>query len=187
MSYFRQHPPHYTTPVSTISVEDCREIILLALREDAPKGDVTSEAIFSNSKEGKAYIQAQEDGCLCGLAVLPVLLQLAQEHRVGTVHLQTKDKFYDGASIRSGDRLVELSGNFTALLRLERVILNFLQYLSGIASKTAQAVKEAKDKLIILDTRKTLPGYRRLAKYAVYCGGGANHRIHLSDMAMIKE
>lgn len=83
--------------------------------------------------------------------------------------------------------LARIRGPVVDLLRLERIILNFLQYLSGISTVVRAAVDRAGAEIAVLDTRKTLPGYRRLAKYAVYCGGGTNHRINLSDMAMIKD
>ncbi len=177
--------PHYTSPVHSLCLQDCEQLILLALQEDAPNGDITSEAILDVSKQGKACIVAQEDGRLCGLAILPFLFDLA--HQCGCSQIDFHTNYSDGCRIHRGDKVLSLSGSLLSLLRLERVILNFLQYLSGIASHTANVVQKAGDDIVVLDTRKTLPGFRRLAKYAVYCGSATNHRIHLSDMAMIKD
>ena len=177
--------PHYTRPISSITRKDCEQLISLALAEDAPAGDITSEAIFSPTAKGKAQIIAKQDGIICGLSLIPILLEIDREQGRGAITFTSN--YIDGQEIKTKDVVAQLSGNLLSLLRLERVILNFLQYLSGISSKTAQAVQCAGQKAFVIDTRKTLPGFRHLAKYAVYCGGGTNHRIHLSDMVMIKD
>lgn len=177
--------PHYTTPVSEIERSDCETLIRLALDEDAPAGDVTSESIFSETEQGRARIAARENGVLCGAKVVAILLDIDAERSGARVDLHLR--LNDGDAFQPGDNLLELRGPLRALLRLERPILNFLQYLSGISTVVAAAVAQAGPDIAVLDTRKTLPGYRRLAKYAVYCGGGTNHRISLSDMAMIKD
>lgn len=177
--------PHYTVPVSEIERNDCETLIRLALAEDAPAGDVTSESIFSETERGFARVSARESGVLCGAKVVAILLDIDAELSGARVDLHMR--LNDGDSFGPGDSLLELSGPLRVLLRLERPILNFLQYLSGISTVVAAAVAQAGPDIAVLDTRKTLPGYRRLAKYAVYCGGGANHRISLSDMAMIKD
>ena len=177
--------PHYTVPVTTIETKDCAELILLALKEDAPGGDLSSEALIGPKEEGQAHILAKEDGLICGLSLLPILFQLGEEYH--RTHISHETKFKDGEKIRKGDIVVKLKGSLRGLLALERVILNFLQYLSGISSQVSRVVEAAGSEIVVLDTRKTLPAFRRLAKYAVYCGGGTNHRIHLSDMVMLKE
>ncbi len=177
--------PHYTTPVSEIERSDCETLIRLALEEDSPTGDVTSESIFSESERGFARVSARESGVLCGAKVIAILLDIDAQQSGARVDLHMR--LQDGASFGPGETLLELRGPLRNLLRLERPILNFLQYLSGISTVVAAAVAQAGPDIAVLDTRKTLPGYRRLAKYAVYCGGGANHRISLSDMAMIKD
>ncbi len=177
--------PHYTQPVSSLSRKDCEALIALALSEDAPAGDPSSDALFSPDEQGEAYISAQEDGLICGLALLPFLLEAEQKSKGSVLHYHSD--FHDGHVVKKEDKIASLSGSILSLLRLERVILNFLQYLSGIASQTARVIEIAGPHIVILDTRKTLPAFRRLAKYAVYCGGGTNHRISLSDMLMLKD
>ena len=176
---------HYTRPVSELKRKDCETLIKLALEEDAPNGDPTSESIFHETDRGKARIIAKESGILCGMPVVEIVLEIFMELTGKTVAL--RPVFRDSLMFQSGDVLCEIEGHLTSLLRLERIILNFMQYLSGISTVTARAVEAVPDDIIILDTRKTLPGYRKLAKYAVFCGGGSNHRINLSDMALIKD
>ncbi|MDH5654405.1 MAG: carboxylating nicotinate-nucleotide diphosphorylase [Spirochaetia bacterium] len=176
---------HYTQPVSEIHLKDCETLIRLALEEDAPAGDPTSESIFSEIDRGTARAVAKESGILCGMPLVEFILEIFLQITGKTVAF--RPIYRDALSFNSGDTLFELEGSYISLLRLERVILNFVQYLSGISTVTAEALKSAPDNVIVLDTRKTLPGYRKLAKYAVFCGGGSNHRIHLSDMAMIKD
>lgn len=176
---------HYTAPVSDITRKDCEILINLALDEDSPHGDPTSESVFSEIETGRACIKAKESGILCGLPVVSSLLSIYREKHGQA--LSMKPIFRDGLSFEKGDRLFILEGNLRSLLRLERIVLNFVQYLSGISTTVNNAVKQAPENVYVLDTRKTLPGYRKLAKYAVCCGGGSNHRISLSDMAMIKD
>ena len=178
--------PHYTRPVASIEAQDCAQLILLALEEDAPQGDPSSEAITEDiHTQGQAYVLAKEEGLICGLSLLPTLFQLEKE-RQGNL-ISYRSGFQDGQKIKKGDIVLKMKGSLRSILRLERVILNFLQYLSGISTQVNKLVKAAGSGIVILDTRKTLPGFRRLAKYAVYYGGGTNHRIHLSDMAMLKD
>lgn len=178
--------PHYTHPVRSLSAADCEPLVRLALAEDTPDGDPTSEAIFPATERCSARIVAREAGVLCGLPLMQSLCTVYAE-TTGTEAPDIRPRRTDGETFDKGDVLLELSGTLRAILRLERPMLNFLQYLSGISTTTAAAVSRAGADIAVLDTRKTLPGYRRLAKYAVYCGGGTNHRIHLSDMAMIKD
>ena len=175
---------HYTAPVSKVNRTDCEQLVRLALAEDMPAGDPTSEAIFGPGVQGRARVVARESGLLCGMPVVAVLLDLHAEQSGRRIALQA---IPDGSLFEPGSVLAELSGGLRDLLSLERTVLNFLQYLSGIATTVRKAVQLAADDIAVLDTRKTIPGYRRLAKYAVYCGGGTNHRINLSEMAMIKD
>ncbi|MCB1174657.1 MAG: carboxylating nicotinate-nucleotide diphosphorylase [Leptospiraceae bacterium] len=176
---------HYTQPVSQVTRADCQELLQMALAEDAPAGDPAAEALFDPTVISRARLVSREKGVAAGLAVLPFLFELWHTQSGRGVQYQMHCK--DGAEFGPGSVLAELQAATVDLLRLERIILNMLQYLSGIASVTATTVALAGDQIAILDTRKTLPGYRRLAKYAVFCGGGSNHRISLSDMAMIKD
>lgn len=176
---------HYTNPISHVTRKNCEQLIKMALAEDAPQGDPTSEAIFSPDQNTTARIISRESGVLCGMAVLEHLIAIyTADYGAG---VEFHPEVQDGVEFHPGQVLGKIRGALRDVLRLERIMLNFLQYLSGIASTTAKAVQAAGSDIAILDTRKTLPGYRILAKYAVYCGGGTNHRIHLSDMAMIKD
>lgn len=179
---------HYTKPISSITREDVETLILLAIKEDAPMGDVTSESIFERTEIAKALLLAKTDGVFCGRKITEILLEIYNESE--NYHIEILNSLQDGEFFKNKENLMELKGELPGLLRIERVLLNFVQYLSGISTLTYQTVKKAKEinsDIYILDTRKTIPGYRKLAKYAVYCGGGSNHRIHLSDMAMIKD
>ncbi|MEQ9362730.1 MAG: carboxylating nicotinate-nucleotide diphosphorylase [Leptospirales bacterium] len=185
--------PHYTSPVRNIIRADCESLLRLALQEDAPPGwpvaDPTTEAIFAATERATARLIPREAGVLCGVPVIRILNEIYAETVGGEepAPLRIEALKADGDAFAPGDVLLRIEGPLRALLRLERPILNILQYLSGIATTTAETVALAGPEIAVLDTRKTLPGYRRLAKYAVYCGGGTNHRIHLSDMAMIKD
>ena len=152
----------------------------LALKEDAPAGDITSESIFGKDETCQARLVSRENGILCGSDVFSVLQELC-DHQFSMVLLVA-----EGDSFLPGDVVAEISGNLQTILKIERPLLNFLQYLSGIATQTMQIVKKYPE-LKILDTRKTIPGYRNFVKYAVYTGGGWNHRLNLSDMAMLKD
>ncbi|MCB1140401.1 MAG: carboxylating nicotinate-nucleotide diphosphorylase [Leptospiraceae bacterium] len=176
---------HYTNPVSSLTLKDCQALLDLAILEDAPEGDPTSESIFDESQRASAHLIPREEGIFCAKSVSELLVQRFQTLTGYSIHLQSD--LEDGKAFQAGQRLMTMQGSLRGILRLERPFLNFAQYLSGIATTVNRAVQEAGEGIEILDTRKTLPGYRRLAKYAVYCGGGTNHRIHLSDMAMIKD
>ncbi len=177
--------PHYTHPVKELRREDVEQLIRLAIAEDAPEGDVTSESIFDRKETAFAAIVSRENGVFCGMAISRALFEIF--HEMTGYDLMIVQSLRDGYRFQAGDTLLSIEGSLPGILRIERPLLNFLQYLSGIASTTAAVVEKAGPGIAILDTRKTLPGYRRAAKYAVYCGGGTNHRIHLSDMAMIKD
>ncbi|XDD41797.1 carboxylating nicotinate-nucleotide diphosphorylase [Leptospira sp. WS60.C2] len=170
----------YTTPVTNISEKDFDALVELALEEDLPAGDITTDTLFSKEETCHAILLAKEEGVLCGLSVIPCLIQKTQAKVTWTKILE------DGATITKGTVIGELEGSLASILKMERILLNFIQYLSGIATNAHRVSKEFPN-LLILDTRKTLPGYRKLAKYAVYTGGGANHRLNLSEMAMLKD
>ncbi len=155
-------------------------LIALAVEEDLAQGDVTSAACVAAKTRATARIVAREELVLCGAPLLPrVLAAIAPE---ATIRL----KVQDGARLKAGALVAELSGPARGLLAAERLLLNFLMHLSGIASLTAD-VRKAHPQINILDTRKTRPGLRLLEKYAVACGGGGNHRLSLSDGVLIKD
>jgi nicotinate-nucleotide pyrophosphorylase (carboxylating) len=170
----------YTSPVHQIFPEDFSQLLDIAIQEDCPTVDITTESIFQKGEIGKAHLNSRENGILCGIS----LLEAVSDRFPNEFSFQTYCN--DGNELTKGMKIAELTGSLIVLLRMERIVLNFLQYLSGIASTTNSLVKKYPN-LMILDTRKTLPGYRKLVKYAVYTGGGANHRLNLSDMGLIKD
>jgi len=157
-------------------------IIDVALAEDISHGDVTSEALIPPGLHGKASILVKAEGILAGNEVAKgVFLRVDPSLNVEVL-------IKDGAKVKPGDIIATVSGRVISILKAERVALNFLQRLSGIASQTAQYVaKTHRFAARIVDTRKTTPGLRLLEKYAVRMGGGQNHRLHLGDFILIKD
>ena len=162
--------------------EQVDHIISLALAEDIGHGDVTSEILIPSQLQGKASILAKAEGVVAGGEVAKkVFLRVDPSLRV-------KVLIKDGAKVKSGDIVATITGRVASILKAERVALNFLQRLSGIASQTAQYIaKTGGLDVKITDTRKTTPGLRLLEKYAVRMGGGQNHRFHLGDGILIKD
>lgn len=157
-------------------------IIELALLEDVSSGDLATGAIVPTSKLGQARLVAKADGVVSGLWVAERVFQRMDVDSV------TRRAVADGDTVRAGDTIAEVSGSYSALLTGERVALNFLQRMSGIATMTRAFVARLEGTHCrVLDTRKTAPGQRVFDKRAVRDGGGANHRMGLYDMAMIKD
>lgn len=157
-------------------------LIDLALEEDAGLGDVTSRAIFSAQHRSRAFIDAKQELIVCGLGIATRVFA-----RVDPA-LKAKPLVPDGARVKTGARVLDVSGPTATLLTAERTALNFVQRLSGIATlarKFADAV--AGTGVRIVDTRKTTPGWRALEKYAVRCGGCFNHRSSLGEHVLIKD
>lgn len=152
------------------------------IKEDAPQGDITSKAIFSRAKKrAHAAFLAKEDLVVCGISSIKNILRQKFSHIKFQVLKQ------DGSAIKKGTVIGRLTGPITEILMAERLCLNLLQRLSGIATLTAAFVKLAKKNPIqIMDTRKTTPGLRYEEKQAVKDGGGVNHRMNLSDHYLIK-
>ena len=162
--------------------EQIDRIIDLALAEDLGHGDITTEVLIPPDLKGKASILVQEKGILAGIAVA-----LKVFHRVDPF-LKTEVLLKDGTAVKPGDIAATISGTIDSILKAERIALNFLQRLSGIATRTAEYVTETSDQsAAITDTRKTTPGLRVLEKQAVFAGGGKNHRLHLGDGILIKD
>lgn len=158
------------------------EIILRALKEDMPMGDITTDSTISEDSVSKARLIAKENGVLSGITVAIRVFKLMDSNIVYNT------TFKDGDKIKKGDILLELEGNTRALLKAERTALNLLQRMSGIATRTNGMFELIKDyPAKIVDTRKTAPGLRYLDKYAVRSGGGQNHRYCLSDGVLIKD
>jgi nicotinate-nucleotide pyrophosphorylase (carboxylating) len=157
-------------------------IIDIALAEDTGHGDITSEALIPHDFLGKAELLVKEKGVLAGIETAGRAF-----HRVDP-SLTVDILIHDGTSIEEGDIVGTITGSIISMLKAERVALNFLQRLSGIATLTARYVEEVSGlHSKILDTRKTTPGLRALEKYAVRMGGGYNHRMHLGDSVLIKD
>ena len=162
--------------------KDIMPIIARALAEDVGDGDVTTKWTVPFAKRADAAIIAKADGVIAGLDVARWVFEAIDEAIAFAARVK------DGDRVGAGDVLVEVSGSARGLLTGERVALNFLQRMSGIATMTAQFVEAVQGtNAQILDTRKTAPGLRVLDKYAVVTGGGANHRAGLYDMVLIKE
>ena len=152
-----------------------------ALAEDAHAGDLTSKATIGENHRSTATFNARKTGTIAGTLVAAAVLE-----ECGLNNYEIKVN--DGTSVEAGTTLIRVEGNTRAILLAERTALNFLSHLSGIASLTSSWVKEvAGTKAKVRDTRKTTPGMRELEKYAVRMGGGANHRMTLSDGALIKD
>jgi nicotinate-nucleotide pyrophosphorylase (carboxylating) len=158
------------------------EAIDRALAEDLGKGDVTTEALIPNDQQGRGFIVARKEGILAGINIAKQVF-----HRVDP-ELKVELLIADGARVKPGSRIATVSGSIASIIKGERVALNFLQRLSGIASETNCYVEMVKGLPVrIMDTRKTTPGLRWLEKYAVRAGGGENHRMDLADGILIKD
>jgi nicotinate-nucleotide pyrophosphorylase (carboxylating) len=166
----------------SLDLDKVREIVRTALDEDIGSGDVTTRMTIAEEIIAEAVILAQESGVVAGIPVVELTFQAISGE------VQVKRRRQDGQRVDGDDVILQLRGPARAILTAERVALNFLQRLSGIATQTArfvQAVEGTGAK--ILDTRKTTPGLRFLEKYAVRVGGGHNHRMGLYDMVLIKD
>jgi nicotinate-nucleotide pyrophosphorylase (carboxylating) len=158
------------------------DLIRAALKEDMPKGDLTTESLALLPRMGKARLIAKEDIILSGTGPFEqVILALDSNARLLW-------QFEEGDLILKNQNICTINGDLIQVLKAERIALNFLGHLSGISTYTrcfVQKISHTKTK--ILDTRKTLPGYRELEKRAVVHGGGENHRLNLSDAILIKD
>lgn len=158
------------------------DLIKAAIKEDMPNGDVTTDSLGLTPKPGKAALKAKEDIVLSGLLPFETTVSMLEPN------VKIKWHFEEGQRILKGQNICSLEGDLIQILKAERVALNFLGHLSGIATHTRRFVDAvAGTKTRILDTRKTLPGYRDLEKKAVVHGGGLNHRMNLSTAILIKD
>ena len=158
------------------------DMILRALKEDMPLGDITTDNIIDEDDVSVARFIAKADGVLAGMYVAQRTFELLDEN------VKFKAFFKDGDRVSKGDVIATIEGKTACLLKSERTALNYLQKLSGIATDTAHYVELIKDyDCKVADTRKTTPGMRFIEKYAVQCGGGSNHRYSLSDGVLIKD
>lgn len=155
-------------------------LVRIALAEDGP--DLTAQGLFKDDDTAQAQIIAKQKTVVAGLPLIPLILEFGETEC--QVHLNVDD----GDTVSEGTMVAAIQGPATQLLKAERVIMNFLCRLSGIANLTAQYVAELSGtKTRLLDTRKTTPGLRYPEKYAVLAGGGTNHRMNLTEMLMLKD
>ena len=168
--------------METLNADEVRRAVQAALAEDIGPGDATTLATVPSEAQASAVMVARETLTVAGLA-------FAQAAFIGLSPAVTLDpSMRDGQCAAAGSNLLRISGPARALLTAERVALNFVQRLSGVATLTARFVEAIRGtRAQILDTRKTTPGWRRFEKYAVACGGGRNHRFGLFDLILIKD
>jgi nicotinate-nucleotide pyrophosphorylase (carboxylating) len=165
-----------------LDIKQVRPLIHMAREEDLGSGDVTTNLLFQDGTRAKTVIVSREEIVVAGLPVVEEILRQYDGRLQMTAH------FRDGQSAHVGSKLATIEGPLRSMLSAERVMLNFLQRLSGIATTTSRYVRAVKGtRAKIYDTRKTLPGWRLLEKYAVRCGGGHNHRLGLYDGILIKD
>ena len=191
----RRPSPRTITPLSTPAIlggmgllrfpyhqDELRNLVRTALDEDEAFNDLTTIATVVSDRHARGQLVARAEGVLCGVPLAVEAFRQLDPKVTIRVDLE------DGAKLRKGSNILYLSGHARALLAAERVALNFMQRLSGIATLTARYVDAVKGtKAKILDTRKTTPGWRLLEKYAVRAGGGTNHRLNLSAAVLIKD
>jgi len=157
-------------------------LINLAIKEDLGEGDHTSLACVPRNKKGKAKLFAKDNGTIAGVELGIFIFKTLDESAEISIYKQ------DGEKVKTGDTILVIEGNEQLLLQAERLVLNFMQRMSGIATFTNRFNQELKGlNTQLLDTRKTTPGLRKIEKWAVRIGGGTNHRMGLYDMIMLKE
>ena len=172
----------HPVPVEPLRDDEVRQAVRQALTEDVGAGDVTTAATVPEDASATALMRAREPLVVAGLALAEAAFRELSEKVRLSRHVA------DGEQVDGGKILLRISGPARALLTAERVALNFVQRLSGVATAAAQFVQAVRGTPAqILDTRKTTPGWRRLEKYAVTCGGAVNHRAGLYDMVLIKD
>ena len=160
-----------------------KELIKLAFEEDLDKiGDITTNSIIPANQEGKAILKTKENGVVSGIGIFKDCFEYIDSS------VEVDFSIGDGDKVSFGDVIATMNGKLNSILKAERTALNFIQRSSGISTLTSKFVEKLDGtKTKILDTRKTLPGFRLLDKYAVKMGGGKNHRIGLYDMFLIKD
>ena len=158
------------------------ELIKMALREDISSEDVSTNAVMPEAKAGEVELICKQDGIICGMDVYERVFKILDDSTVVEKYVK------DGDEVKKGQLMAKVNGDIRVLLSGERVALNYLQRMSGIATYTHEvaALLEG-SKTVLLDTRKTTPNMRIFEKYAVKCGGGQNHRYNLSDGVLLKD
>jgi nicotinate-nucleotide pyrophosphorylase (carboxylating) len=169
-------------------------VVEAALAEDKATNDITTALVIDRAQRASATILVREDSVICGLGVISAVFDAyanmqnrAGQKPFGRYDVISHPEIFDGVRVRKGQTVAVIRHNAAAILSCERVILNLMQRMSGIATLTHEFVQQVKGtRAKVLDTRKTIPGLRLLDKYAVTCGGGANHRLDLQDGIMLK-
>jgi len=165
-----------------ITLEILEKTVQDAIREDIGEGDHSTLAVIPESISGKAFLLAKENGIIAGLTLADIIYEKFNKDIIVDFF------FEDGESIKKGDIIFEVKGKARDILSSERMVLNFIQRMSGIATYTRKLVNLIDDLPVrLLDTRKTTPNFRLFEKWAVLIGGGSNHRIGLFDMIMLKD
>ena len=171
-----------TAPELTLDEAELRRLAESALAEDRADRDVTTAALVPDDQIGRGLIIAKAEGILAGLPIARAVFAAAG------ASLAWRAEQEDGHRLSSGDRVVTIEGSLASILRAERVALNYLTHLSGVATATAAVLRALEGTGCRLrDTRKTIPGLRALEKYAVRLGGGTNHRLNLAEGVLIKD
>ena len=166
----------------TLNYDNISDLVQLAIKEDIGKGDITSEIFVPKDSESEGIFLAKEDGIIAGLPVVKYVFSQIDNDLLFTSSIE------EGSSVSKGTTIANVTGPTISMLSAERLVLNFLQRLSGIATLTNKFVEKVKGhKAQIMDTRKTTPGWRYLEKYAVKVGGGVNHRAGLYDQILVKD
>ena len=159
-----------------------RSLIEKSVTEDLGHGDITTDSLISENLNGTASIISKSTGIVAGLAAS------IEVFRIISPSIKVKSIVTDGTTVGNGDEIAQINGSLSGILKGERLALNFLQRLSGIATETSRYVDAVKGtKARIIDTRKTTPGLRELEKYSIRTGGGHSHRFNLSDGILIKD
>jgi len=172
------------TLLQPLAAADIGRLVQAALAEDSPWGDLTSASFLPPESEARLTLRMKQSGVLCGLPVAEAVFRAVDPA------CEWEGRIVEGAQVVKGDRVATVAGNAPALLRGERIALNFLQRMSGVATLAARFAAEARKgnpHTRVTDTRKTTPGLRLLEKYAVRVGGGVNHRYGLSDGVLVKD
>jgi len=168
--------------MNRLNQEEILPLLKAAIEEDIKTGDITTDAIVPEDLISEGHFLAKADGILAGIDISLMVFEILNKG------IKVLNKFEDGKKIKRGDIIAIIKGNTRAILKGERVALNILQKLSGIATLTSKFVEQVKGTgAKILDTRKTTPLFRKLEKYAVRIGGGKNHRFGLYDAVLIKD
>lgn len=175
-----------TRMITTLTIDSVLPLVRIALQEDIADGDVTTDAVFSPEHRSVARFLVKQDGVVCGLTVARMVMEEVAGASNDEIRWEAFVK--DGDEVQAGAVIATVEGRSMTLLKGERTALNFIQRMCGVATLTREYVRATQGtNAQVIDTRKTIPAWRLLDKYAVRTGGGKNHRFGLFDMALIKD